>query len=122
MYYTLTTPPASRVADRPPQIDEALVMESRRVLLEVLLSLPPAAMLTREASQSRFAAPMLALRVHPQARDVPIEKLIIAIKLAWNSLAETRLRFGDGAPEVLSGAVSACIQAYFAPEVRRRAD
>jgi hypothetical protein len=122
MYYAHTTPPASRASDRPPQIDEALVVESRRTLHAVFANIPPASTLTRRASQALFALPMTALQAHPSARDVPIEKLIIAIKLAWGSLSEARLRLGDCAPEALAGAVTACIEAYFAPQERRRGD
>lgn len=122
MYYTITTPPASRAADRPPQIDVALVTEARGMLLTVFASIPPAANLSRSASQTLFAIPMANLHAATRSRGVPIEKLIIAIKLAWGSLPESRLRLGDGAGEALAGAVSACIEAYFAPEERRRAD
>jgi hypothetical protein len=122
MYYTITTPPASRAADRPPQIDEALVVEARRMLHAVFASLPPAATLTRGASQALFALPMATLHASPRAHGVPIEKLIIAIKLAWTSLPEARLRLGDGASDALAGAVTACIESYFAPVDRRRAD
>ena len=122
MYYTITTPPASRAADRPPQIDEALVAEVRCSLREVLMSVPPVANLTREASQALFALPMATLHDGTRPRGVPIEKMIIAIKLAWSSIPESRLRLGDGASEALAGAVTACIEAYFAPGARRRAD
>ena len=124
MYYTFITPPASRAADRPPQIDEALVADARRALQVVVANLPPAASLTRSASQALFARPMAALHADTRDRGVPIEKLIVAIKLAWSSLPESRLRLGDGASEALAGAVTACIEAYFAPvaEEPRRAD
>jgi hypothetical protein len=122
MYYTITTPPASRAADRPPQIDEALVAEARSTLRAVFANIPPAATLSRSASQALFALPMAALHAETRGRGVPIEKLIIAIKLAWGSLPESRIRLGDGASEALAGAVTACIEAYFAPEQRRRAD
>jgi hypothetical protein len=124
MYYTITTPPASRAADRPAQIDEALVAEARRALHVVVGNLPPAASLTRSASHALFALPMARLHAETRGRGVPIEKLIVAIKLAWGSLPEPRLRLGDGASEALAGAVTACIEAYFAPvpEERLRAD
>ena len=122
MYYTITTPPASRAADRPPQIDEVLVAEVRCAVREVLVNVPPAASLTREASQALFAVPMAVLHANTRPRAVPIEKMIIAIKLAWGSIPESRLRLGDGASEVLAGAVTACIEAYFAPGEPRRAD
>ena len=120
MYYTFTTPPASRAADRPPQIDEALVADARRALHAVVTNLPPAASLTRTASQALFALPMAALHAETRERGVPIEKLIVAIKLAWGSLPESRLRLGDGASEALAGAVTACIEAYFAPAQREQ--
>ena len=119
MYYAITTPPASRAADRPPQIDETLVADARRTLQSVFASLPPAASLTRESSQALFALPMATLHATTRPRGVPIEKLIVAIKLAWSALPESRLRLGDGATEALAGAVTACIEAYFAPEARR---
>ena len=122
MYYTITTPPASRAADRPAQIDEALVAAARRTLQAVFVTLPPAATLSRSASQALFALPMARLHADTRARGVPIEKLIVAIKLAWGSLPESRLRLGDGASDALAGAVTACIEAYFAPVERRRAD
>ena len=122
MYYTFTTPPASRAADRPPQIDEALVAEARAMLLAVFANIAPEANLSRSASQSLFAAPMANLRADTRSREVAVEKLIIAIKLAWVSLPESRLRLGDGAGEALAGAVSACIEAYFDSGARGRAD
>jgi hypothetical protein len=121
MYYTFTTPPASRAADRP-TIDDGLVAEARHTLHTALESIPSSATLNRSASQMLFALPMATLCAGTRTRGVPIEKLIIAIKLAWASLAEARLRLGEGAPEVLSGAVSACIEAYYLSETGQRAD
>ena len=53
---------------------------------------------------------------------VPVEKLIVAIKLAWASSAEVRLGFGEAAPDALSAAVTACIRAYFHTSPRIKAD
>jgi hypothetical protein len=122
MHYTITTPPASRSAERPAPIDDALVAEARRLLHAAVVTLPFAASLNRRSSQALFADPMATFCASTRPHGVPIEKLIVAIKLAWASMAETRLRLGELAPDALSGAVSACIEAYFAAEELRRAD
>jgi hypothetical protein len=121
MQYTYITPPASRAADRPSQIDDALVAEARRVLTEAVASLPPGVTLNRESGQSFFAIPMSRFCDASSQRPMPVEKLIVAIKLAWGALPEARLRFGESASDALSAAVSACIDAYYAAESRTRA-
>jgi hypothetical protein len=113
MHYTLTTPPASRAAERPTPIDDALVAETRRLLAGAVASLPPGTLPNRLGMQALFAAPMTTLCIASAPRGVPIEKLIVAIKLAWASMTEARLSFGEAAPDALSGAVTACIEAYF---------
>ena len=122
MYYTFTTPPASRAADRPTPIDDALVEEARGILFAAVQTIPHAANITRRASQTLFADPMTALCDSVRPRDVSIEKLIIAIKLAWASMKEVRLRLGESAPDALAGAVSACIESYFAAKTPTRVD
>ena len=122
MHYTFTTPPASRAADRPTPIDDALVADARRLLTNAVASLPSAVLLSRRGMQTLFAGPMTTLCAAGVARAVPVEKLIVAIKLAWASMAEARLSLGEAAPDALSGAVSACIEAYFHPASRRQAD
>jgi hypothetical protein len=122
MHYTLTTPPASRAAERPTPIDDALVADARRLLADGVASLPPATVLDRLGMQALFAAPMMAFCAANAPRGVPIEKLIVAIKLAWASMTETRLSFGEAAPDTLSSAVTACIEAYFYPPVPAKAD
>jgi hypothetical protein len=120
MHYTLTTPPASRTVDRPTPIDDALVAEARRLLRETVATLPPGGILPRRGMQALFATPMAAFCAASSPRAVPIEKLIVAIKLAWASMGETRLRLGEAGPDALSGAVSACIEAYFRfPELKQ---
>jgi hypothetical protein len=121
MHYTFTTPPASRVAERPIPIDDALVAEARRQLMAAVRSLPPAVLINRRGMQALFAGPMAAL-CRTSAPTVPIEKLIIAIKLAWASMSEARLSLGDAGGDALSGAVTACIEAYFHPGSGSRAD
>lgn len=122
MHYTITTPPASRPAERPTPVDDALIAEARAALSGAVESFPFAASLNRRTSQALFGGPMAALCGAVRPRGVPIEKLIVAVKLAWGSLAEVRLRLGDSAPDALAGAVSACIEAYFADVERRRAE
>ena len=120
MHYTFTTPPASRAAERPTPIDDALVADARRLLGAAVVNRPPTGMLDRRGMQALFAAPMTTLCVDGAARGVPIEKLIVAIKLAWASMIEARLSFAEGAPDPLSAAVTACIEAYF--QSARKAD
>jgi hypothetical protein len=122
MHYTLTTPPPSRAADRPTPIDDALVAEARRLLAVTVASLPTGAAVNRRAMETLFAVPMTALCAAGRPAGVPVEKLIIAIKLAWASMAEARLSLSDAAPEALSGAVTACIKAYFRTGWGERAD
>jgi hypothetical protein len=122
MHYTFTTPPASRAAERPTPIDDALVADARRLLSEAVANRPPTSLLNRHGMQALFTPSMLVFCATHAPRGIPIEKLIIAIKLAWASMAESRLSFGDAAPDALSGAVTACIEAYFYPAVPAKAD
>jgi hypothetical protein len=112
MHYTYTTPPSFRAADRPTPIDDALVADARRLMMDAVESLPPASHRNRDALQALFAPSMTTLCAAAPS-NVPVEKLIVAVKLAWASMAEARLNFGDAAGDALSGAVSACIEAYF---------
>jgi hypothetical protein len=122
MHYTFTTPPASRAAERPTPIDDALVADARRLLSGAVASLPRTSLVNRRGMQTLFAAPMTAFCAANAGKGVPIEKLIIAIKLAWASMAEARLSFGDSAPDALSSAVTACIETYFYPTAPAKAD
>ena len=122
MHYTFTTPPASRAAERPTPIDDTLVAEARRQLAGALATFPPVATINRRGMETLFAMPMAALCAGRSSRRVPVEKLIIAIKLAWASMPEARLLLGDASAEALSGAVTACIKAYFRPNATARAD
>jgi hypothetical protein len=122
MQYTYITPPASRAADRPSQVDDALVSDARHMLRDAVESLPFATGLNRGTSQVLFAGPMATLTAGARSRGVPIEKLIIAIKLAWASLPEIRPRLGETASDALAGAVSACIEAYYLAEAPGQVD
>jgi len=122
MHYSITTPPSSRPAERPTPIDDALVTEARRALSAGLASVPFSTSLNRHASEAHFRAPVSDLCRSCRARNIPIEKVIIAIKLAWGTLTEHRIRLGEMAPDALAGAVTACIGAYFEDEEHGRAD
>jgi hypothetical protein len=119
MHYTYTTPTASPAAHRPTPIDDALLAEVRRMLPGVVAGLPFGSTMTRGSSQMLFAGSMAMLCSAARQRGTPIEKLIIAIKLAWASLPEVRLRLGESSDDAMSGAISACIEAYFGEGVRR---
>lgn len=121
MQYTFITPPASRAADRPPQIDDALIVAGRRMLLDALGAAADSG-ISRRPGRAAFAGPMARFCDEPRRRGVPVEKLIVAMKLAWASLPELRLEFGDAGPEVMAAAVTACIQAYFDSAEATRAD
>ena len=119
MQYTFVTPPASRAADRPPQIDDAWIVAGRRVLLDAVGDALRRGGPVRRVSPTSFAGPMASFCDEARRTGVPVEKLIIALKLAWSSLPELRLAFGESAPDVIGSAVTACIDAYFAsPETR----
>lgn len=121
MQYTFVNPPASRAADRPPQIDDALIVAGRRVLLDSVGDAVRRAGPVRRVSRTPFAVPMATFCDQGRRAGVPVEKLIIALKLAWSSLSELRLAFGESAPDVIGAAVTACIDAYFA-SAETRAD
>ena len=121
MQYTFITPPASRAADRPPLIDDALIVAGRRMLLDALGSAADREM-SRRPGRAAFAAPMARFCDEPRRRGVPVEKLIVALKLAWSSLPELRMELGDAAPDVMAAGVTACIQAYFDSAELTRAD
>lgn len=119
MQHTFNTPPASRAADRPPQIDDALVVAGRRMLLDALSATADRGISGRPG-RAAFAGPMALFCDEPRRRGVPVEKLIVAMKLAWASLPELRMEFGDAAADVMATAVTACIQSYFdSPEITR---
>ena len=120
MQYTFITPPAWRAADRPSQIDDALVVAGRRMLLETLGAAGGG--MSWRPGRAAFAGPMAVFCAEPRRHGVPVEKLIVALKLAWASLPELRMEFGDAAPDVMAAAVTACIQAYFDSAENARAD
>ena len=116
------TPAVSRSPVQSLDADDALIAEARRVLLDALVELPVAPAFESLALSTRFNGTMAPLCASVRARDVPIEKLLVAVKLAWATLGEPRARFGEAAPDVLGGVVTACIECYFSPDTSERAD
>ena len=122
MQYSITTPPAFGAASRPNPIDDALIAEARRFLSAAVEALPRVSYLDHREARALFSGPMAALCVAAHQRGASIEHLIIAMKLAWGPLTEERQRFGESANDVLSAAVSVCIESYFVASERTRAD
>ncbi|MCY7378111.1 MAG: hypothetical protein LH467_02080 [Gemmatimonadaceae bacterium] len=122
MHNTPYTPEPSRPSYQSADVDDVLLAEARGALLTVLVDLPVATAFDQVAIQTRFSGAMASLCLYARARGVPIEKLIVAVKYAWATLGEPRVRFGEAAPDVIGGAVSACIECYFTAEASRRAD
>ena len=118
--------PYTREPARPPyqtaDVDDLFLAEARSALLTALVDLPVATAFDQVAIQTRFSSPMSSLCLYARARGVPIEKLIVAVKYAWATLGEHRVRFGEAAPDIIGGAVSASIECYFTSDVSRRAD
>ena len=122
MHGSSYTPEPSRPAYQRADVDDALLAEARQALLGSLVDLPVATAFDQFAMQTQFNGAMKSLCLYARARAVPIEKLIVAVKFAWATLGEPRVRFGEAAPDVIGGAVSACIECYFQAEASRRAD
>lgn len=122
MHHTPYNPEPSRRSFQSADVDDVLVAEARSALLTVLDDLPVATAFDQEAIHARFSGTMASVCVSARSRGVPIEKLIIAVKHAWATLGEPRVRYGEAAPDVIGGAVSACIECYFSADASRRAD
>ncbi|MEO7712650.1 MAG: hypothetical protein ABIV10_07015 [Gemmatimonadaceae bacterium] len=122
MHHTPYTPEPSRPSYQSADVDDVLIAEARGALLSALADLPVATAFDQVAIQTRFSDAMTSLCLYARPRGVPIEKLIVAVKYAWATLGEPRVRFGEAAPDVIGGAVSACIECYFTADASRRAD
>ena len=122
MHRSSYTPEPSRPAYQRADVDDASLAEARHALLAALVDLPVATAFDQFAMQAQFSGAMTTLCLYARARDVPIEKLLVTVKFAWATLGEPRVRFGEAAPDVIGGAVSACIECYFKAEASRRAD
>ena len=101
-------------------VDAALVEEAYALLLDVVNLHPVAVMVDKESRNDAFAAPMAALCARARLQEVPIERLLIAVKMAWAIVPVHRTRLGDVANDVLSSAISVCIEQYFAESERLR--
>jgi hypothetical protein len=105
---------AFAVSHLAPLADAALVEEAYVLLLDVVSRHPVAVLTDRESRSKAFATPMAMLSARARLRTQPIERLLIAVKLAWAILPEHRTRHGDAASDALSSAISVCIEQYFA--------
>lgn len=122
MHRTSHTSEPSRPPYRSAEVDDALLAEARRALLATLVGLEVATAFDKVAIQERFSGSMTSLCLFARARGVPVEKLLVAVKYAWATLGEPRVRFGEAAPDVIGGAVGACIACYYTAEASGRAD
>lgn len=118
MRFTNATPPAFPYSDLPPKVDDALLRKARELLREVVSQSSVPIMTDRDGRSEVFAAPMATLCAEARLMHLPIERLIIAIKRAWTTLPDVRTRLGDSATDVLSSAISVCIEQYFAESDR----
>jgi hypothetical protein len=111
---------AFAVSDLAPLVDGALAEEAYALLLDAVSRHPVAVMLDKESRKEAFGAPMATLCGCARQRKVPIERLLIAIKMAWAMLPEHRTHLGDVAADVLASAISVCIERYFSESERLR--
>jgi hypothetical protein len=120
MRFSHATPPAFPRATPPHLIDETLVLRARDLLADVVGRHPVSDMVDKETRSDVFGVSMARLCAEAQLRHLPVERLIVAIKVAWTKLPERRIHLGDAAADVLSSAVSVCIEQYFADSQGRR--
>jgi hypothetical protein len=114
------TPPAFPIDALPGLIDEALVRQAHELLEATVNRYPVALMMDKRLRNSVFGPPMATLCADARSRHLPIERVIVAIKLAWSGLPERRLQLDDVSTDVLSSVISVCIEQYFADSERRR--
>ena len=107
-------------SDRAELVDVALVEEAYVLLLDAVSRHPVVLLADREARRQAFATPMARMSARARLRGLPIERLLIAVKMAWTFLPEHRTRSDDDAKDVLSSAISVCIEQYFAESERER--
>jgi hypothetical protein len=121
MHDGFITPPASRRAERPAPFDDALFVAALRVLHDTLDALPLTAGTHPRGHGEHFAGGVRALSVDCRRAGVPVEKLIIALKEAWASTPELRIRLGEAGPDALTAMVTASIETYFLVDPDARA-
>jgi hypothetical protein len=120
MRFSHATPPPIPIDALPRLVDEALVRKAHE-LLEVVVNRHPVAAMTSKGTRSEVFGPSMAtLCAEARERHLPIERVIVAIKLAWARLPERRVQLGDVSTDVLSSAISVCIEQYFADAERLR--
>jgi hypothetical protein len=122
MQEAISTAFAHQATYRPTPIDDDLVAVARGALRGVVDAVPSGSVLDRHQAQLLFAAAMATLCADSRAHGIRIEQIIVAAKVAWASIPDTRIRFGDSTPHVLAGVISACIESYFTPDQATRAD
>ena len=120
MRFSHATPPDSPLDGHPALIDEALVRRAHDLLEDVVNRSPVAEMMNKCSRAEVFGPSMATLCVDARARQLPIERVIVAVKVAWSRLPERRIQLGDVSTDVLSSAISVCIEQYFADSERRR--
>src|SRR4051812_4522109 len=122
MQEAISTAFAQHATLQPTPIDDDLVAVTRRALRGVMDAVSSGSVLDRHQAQVLFSSAMMTLCVDSRPRGTRIEQLIVAVKSAWASIPDTRIRFGDSSPDVLAGVITACIESYFAPDQPTRAD
>jgi hypothetical protein len=116
MPYTYATPPSQPAVPRPP--DPAIVTEARRALRDALGTMPNDA--DRAAHYAALTAPLARLCEETKRRGLRAEQLIIAIKCAWATLADTGWWRRDADGELLSLVITVCIEQFFLDSERAR--
>jgi hypothetical protein len=120
MRFSHVTPPAFPIDALSRLVDEALVRKAHELLADVVTRHPVAVMMDKELRGAVFGAPMATLCAEARERHLSIERVIIALKLAWTRLPERRTQLGDVSTDVLSSVISVCIEQYFADSERLR--
>jgi hypothetical protein len=100
--------------------DDALVVEATALLRDVVTTRPADELLDPSRSRAAFADAMWKLCSIGRSRRLPIEQILVALKQGWAAMPEVRSGLGEGQSEVLSAAVSECIEQYFAESEHRR--
>ena len=122
MQDTFNIPPGSRAEERSSEVDDALVAAARRVLVDLIESLPVATSTHRHGDAPRFASGVRTLCLDSRRAGVPVEKLIIALKKAWVSAPQVRRHLGESSSDALTAMVTECIERYFLLDPGARAD
>lgn len=106
-------PGDSRSAAHTPARDGALVAEIGELLRASVRSLPSSTLASPSLRAQALVAPMGRLCATARRKELPIEMLIVALKQSWATLPEVRAYIGDGHSEVLTTAITVCIEEYY---------